>query len=244
MLYFVARAQEPARRRRDARRQVHRRRRQARPARDDLLLRQDPEGDRGQEVRRPTSSACRCSTSTTCMEAQVELGLGPLHTQFDDKGYAYTSLFLDTAVARWTLGGESTRPRGRLEAGQQDRRCSTTSATSAAAEGDTVSPDGKYLVALNKWSVDRFLPRRPAAAAELPAARHQRRRRHDAGDLRHADGRRRAALRPDDQGRQARSLGGLPGGRLGPAPQPVDPEAPRSPARRRSCATATTSKSS
>ncbi len=27
-----------------------------------------------------------------------------------------------------------------------------------AAEGDTVSPDGKYLVALNKWAVDRFLP--------------------------------------------------------------------------------------
>jgi nitrous-oxide reductase len=28
---------------------------------------------------------------------------------------------------------------------------------SAAAEGDTVSPDGKYLVALNKWAVDRFV---------------------------------------------------------------------------------------
>jgi len=26
----------------------------------------------------------------------------------------------------------------------------------AAAEGDTVSPDGKYLVALNKWAIDRF----------------------------------------------------------------------------------------
>ncbi|NIP13690.1 MAG: hypothetical protein GWM88_02670, partial [Pseudomonadales bacterium] len=26
----------------------------------------------------------------------------------------------------------------------------------AAAEGDTVSPDGSYLVSLNKWAVDRF----------------------------------------------------------------------------------------
>ena len=30
-----------------------------------------------------------------------------------------------------------------------------------AAEGDTVSPDGKYLVSLNKWSLDRFFPPGP-----------------------------------------------------------------------------------
>ena len=95
-------------------------------------------------------------------EAQVEVGLGPLHTQFDDKGYAYTSLFLDTAVARWTLGGEY--------ADQNPDAAWTLVAKIpvhynvghlAAAEGDTVSPDGKYLVALNKWSVDRFFPTGP-----------------------------------------------------------------------------------
>jgi nitrous-oxide reductase len=31
----------------------------------------------------------------------------------------------------------------------------------AAAEGDTVSPDGRYLVAMNKWSIDRFFPTGP-----------------------------------------------------------------------------------
>ncbi len=92
------------------------------------------------------------------MEAQVELGLGPLHTQFDDKGYAYTSLFLDSAVARWTLGGP-------YQEKHSDPAWSLVSKLSvhynighlATAEGDTVSPDGRYLVALNKWSVDRFV---------------------------------------------------------------------------------------
>jgi nitrous-oxide reductase len=91
------------------------------------------------------------------METQVELGLGPLHTQFDDKGYAYTSLFLDSAVARWSLGG----PYGELN---EDPDWTLVQKISthynighlAAAEGDTVSPDGGYLVAMNKWAVDRF----------------------------------------------------------------------------------------
>jgi nitrous-oxide reductase len=90
-------------------------------------------------------------------EAQVELGLGPLHTVYDNQGYAYTSLFLDSAVARWTLGGDF--------ADQHPEEPWTLVAKIpvqynighiTAAEGDTVSPDGKYVVALNKWAIDRF----------------------------------------------------------------------------------------
>ncbi|KAB2889902.1 MAG: Sec-dependent nitrous-oxide reductase [Kofleriaceae bacterium] len=81
------------------------------------------------------------------IRGQVELGLGPLHTQFDGNGFAYTSLFLETAVAKWSLKDLKVVDKvpthyniGHL----------------AAAEGDTVSPDGKYLVAMNKWALDRF----------------------------------------------------------------------------------------
>lgn len=91
------------------------------------------------------------------VETQVEVGLGPLHTQFDNKGYAYTSLFLDSTVARWALGGP-------YESLNDDPGWTLVEAIPvhynvghiAAAEGDTVSPDGNYLVSLNKWSLDRF----------------------------------------------------------------------------------------
>jgi nitrous-oxide reductase len=91
------------------------------------------------------------------MEAQVELGLGPLHTVYDDKGYAYTSMFLDSAVARWTLGG----PYADKHPEQpwtlvQKLPVHYNIGHIAAAEGDTASPDGQYVVALNKWSIDRF----------------------------------------------------------------------------------------
>ncbi len=96
------------------------------------------------------------------VEAQVEVGLGPLHTQFGPDGYAYTSLFLDSAVARWTLGG----PYG---SGTPEPDWTLVHKTPVqynvghigVAEGDTVSPDGKHLISFNKWSVDRFFPTGP-----------------------------------------------------------------------------------
>ncbi len=83
------------------------------------------------------------------LEAQVELGLGPLHTQFDGRGNAYTSLFIESAVAKWSL--ETWTLDSKIDVHYNIGHL-------AAAEGDTKSPDGNFLVALDKWSIDRFLP--------------------------------------------------------------------------------------
>jgi nitrous-oxide reductase len=81
-------------------------------------------------------------------EAEVPVGLGPLHTQFGPDGYAYTSLFVDSAIAKWKLGTWEVVDRIPV---------SYSIGHLAAAEGDTVNPDGKYLVALNKLSHGRHL---------------------------------------------------------------------------------------
>lgn len=91
------------------------------------------------------------------MEVQVELGLGPLHTVYDNQGYAYTSLFLDSAVARWTLGG----PYADLNPDEpwtlvQKLPVHYNIGHITAVEGDTASPGGGFVVALSKWSIDRF----------------------------------------------------------------------------------------
>ena len=93
-------------------------------------------------------------------EAQVEVGLGPLHTQFDNKGNAYTSLFIESNLAKWKLGPPYNTG---------DDAWTLTEKIPvhynighlACAEGDTVNPDGKYCVALNKWAIDRFTPTGP-----------------------------------------------------------------------------------
>lgn len=95
--------------------------------------------------------------------AQVELGLGPLHSIFDDKGFGYTSLFLDSAVAKWKVGGDNPDDWQLIEKTPVQYNIGHLT----AAEGDTVSPDGKYLVVLNKWSVDRFAPVGPLLPQNL-----------------------------------------------------------------------------
>jgi nitrous-oxide reductase len=87
---------------------------------------------------------------------QVEVGLGPLHTQYDGKGYGYISLFLDSAIAKFSLGPKA--GIAEADAFQLVDKISVNYNVGhlAATEGDTVAADGVYLVSLNKWSVDRF----------------------------------------------------------------------------------------
>ncbi len=81
---------------------------------------------------------------------QVELGLGPLHSQFDSKPcVAYTSLYVDSMIARWDYceGKVLDKVSIHYNVGHL-----------MTMEGDTVNPDGKYLVSLNKLAIDRFNP--------------------------------------------------------------------------------------
>ncbi|MGH7996544.1 MAG: Sec-dependent nitrous-oxide reductase [Opitutaceae bacterium] len=92
--------------------------------------------------------------------ARVEVGLGPLHTQFDDRGFAYTTLFLDSAIAKWSIGG----PAAALHPGVkpwtlvQKLPVQYNPGHLAVIGGDTTHPTGRYLLSLNKWSIDRFNP--------------------------------------------------------------------------------------
>lgn len=95
-------------------------------------------------------------TFKSVVEAQVELGLGPLHTEYDDKGYAYTSMFLDSSINKWSLDkpARGEKPWTLLES----LPVHYNTGHLVVAGGDSAKPDGKYLVSLNKWSLDRALP--------------------------------------------------------------------------------------
>jgi nitrous-oxide reductase len=81
------------------------------------------------------------------IHGQVELGLGPLHSVFDDAGNAYTSMFVESTVAKWSL------PEMKV---LEKMPVHYNIGHIAAAHGDTVKPHGKWVVAMNKWAIDRF----------------------------------------------------------------------------------------
>lgn len=84
------------------------------------------------------------------LHTQPEIGLGPLHTQFDSKKcIAYTSVYVDSQVAKWDYC--QGKVLDKLSIHYNIGHLMTM-------EGDSQDPDGKYLVSLNKLSIDRFNP--------------------------------------------------------------------------------------
>lgn len=81
-----------------------------------------------------------------------EPGLGPLHTEFDDKGNAYTTFFISSEVVKWNVESREVLDRA---------PCYYSVGHLMIPGGDSKKPEGKYLVALNKITKDRYLPTGP-----------------------------------------------------------------------------------
>lgn len=92
------------------------------------------------------------------IEGEVPVGLGPLHTQYDGQGNAYTSLFIESAVAKWKMPPWSAEERADLNKVVLDKIAVHYNIGHLVVGGsDTKKPYGKYLVAMNKLSKGRHL---------------------------------------------------------------------------------------
>ena len=79
-------------------------------------------------------------------------GLGPLHTEFDGRGNAYTTFFISSEVVKWKLDTWEV----------VDRKPTFYSVGHLMIPGgNSRKPHGKYLVAMNKITKDRYLPTGP-----------------------------------------------------------------------------------
>lgn len=79
-------------------------------------------------------------------------GLGPLHTEFDGNGFAYTSAFISSEIVKWDIS--SFQVVDRIPAYYSIGHL-------CVPGGDTRKPWGKYVIALNKITKDRYLPTGP-----------------------------------------------------------------------------------
>jgi nitrous-oxide reductase len=82
-------------------------------------------------------------------------GLGPLHTEFDGKGNAYTTFFVSSEVVKWDI--KSLKVLDRVPTYYSVGHL-------CIPGGDSKKPFGKYLVAYNKITKDRYLPTGPELA--------------------------------------------------------------------------------
>jgi nitrous-oxide reductase len=87
--------------------------------------------------------------------AEPEVGLGPLHTTFDNRGNCYTSLFVDSQIVKWNLE-KAIKGANDYIVDRVDVHYNVGHTKAAGA--DTSYPSGDWLISLNKLSKGMFLP--------------------------------------------------------------------------------------